>query len=92
MPVLQVEERPVVGGRLDSGVARQHPRRARVARLPECRDAVRHLRIGRERLQPWPDQHHAQVVVGLVHMDAGLGAEGVRGDVRQPIDEPALRK
>ena len=41
VPIAQVEERPVVGGRLDRRVAHVDPRRARLVRLVVRGDAVR---------------------------------------------------
>ena len=88
--VAQVEERPVVGGRLDRRVARQHARRARRVRLAVTPAPGPGPRRRRQRAQPRPGHQDAEIRARLVHVHAGLLAERRRRRVGEPIDQPAL--
>ena len=90
MAIAEIEERPVVGRRLDGGVADVTDRGARVVRLPVRRHAIGHDRIGRQRLEPRAGQHHAEIGARRVDVDPRLVAEGDGGRVRQPVNQPLL--
>ena len=88
--IAQIEERPVVGRRLDGGVAQVTHGGTRIVRLPERRHAIGHDRVGRQRLQPGAGQHHAEIGARGVDVDPRLVAEGDGGRIRQPVNEPLL--